>query len=90
MTMTAIAISQARALALSLAFKAIRAYVGSGVFDRVAAQAQSLISADMSGQEKMESLKVFIVAERIAISTAIRDTIVGIVRLRFEQSQSMK
>jgi hypothetical protein len=67
-----------------IAYNAIRMYVGTGLFDRISAEAKNLIFTNMPGQEKMNHLKTFFMREGIIVSGIIRDLIVSIVRLRFE------
>lgn len=62
----------------------LKLYVGSGVYERVSKEAFRLIFTNLTGDEKMASLKAFIASEGLVIHKIVRDAVVAFTRLRFE------
>ena len=58
-----------KSLVLSALYAALRAYLGSGVYDRIAAQVTALTAASgLTGAEKMARVLAFAQAEAITAS----------------------
>ena len=68
---------------LAAAYNALRLYIGGGVFDRIQAEVEALLSADaLSGEMKMAHVLAFTKAEFTALSTTAIRAVVEVVLLR--------
>ena len=70
---------------LVVAYASIRAYIGGGLFDRMADLVQDLSSATMPGKEKKKQVANFLVAESVKLTDIFLDLVIAIVRARFER-----
>ena len=68
---------------IAAAYHALRLYVGGGVFDRIQAEVEALLSADaLSGEMKMAHVIAFTQAEFTTLSTTAIRAVVEVVLLR--------
>lgn len=68
---------------IAAAYNALRLYVGGGVFDRIKAEVEALLSADaLSGEMKMAHVIAFTKAEFTTLSTTAIRAVVEVVLLR--------
>ena len=76
-----------KSLLLAALYSALKAYLGSGVYNRIAGQVMILMSAtDMTGAEKMANVLAFAQREAIAASEYLIRAAVELILYR-EQSQ---
>ena len=76
-----------KSLLLSALYSALKAYLGSGVYNRIAGQVMILMSAtDMTGAEKMANVLAFAQREAITASEYLIRAAVELILYR-EQSQ---
>ena len=75
-----------KSLLLSALYSALRAYLGSGVYDRLAGQVVLLMTAtDMPGAEKMNNVLAFAQREAIAASEYLIRAAVELILMRAKQ-----
>ena len=68
---------------ITAAYNALRLYIGGGVFDRIKAEVEALLSADaLSGEMKMAHVLAFTQAEFTTLSTTAIRAVVEVVLLR--------
>lgn len=73
-------------LLLATIYSAIKAYIGSGVYNRIAGQVMILMSAtDMSGAEKMANVLAFAQREAIMASEYLIRAVVELILMRAKQ-----
>ncbi len=73
-------------LLLATIYSAIKAYLGSGVYNRIAGQVMLLMSAtDMTGAEKMANVLAFAQREAIAASEYLIRAVVELILMRAKQ-----
>ncbi len=73
-------------LLLATIYSAIKAYLGSGVYNRIAGQVMVLMSAtDMTGAEKMANVLAFAQREAIAASEYLIRAVVELILMRAKQ-----
>jgi hypothetical protein len=82
---------------LTVAYGALRAAVGSGLFERIGAKVVEMIDKDIPGDEKKELVKQFVLDEAYAFVgrfgsgwKVALDLVIAIVRWRFEVSEPKK
>ena len=76
-----------KSLLLAALYSALKAYLGSGVYNRIAGQVMILMSAtDMTGAEKMANVLAFAQREAITASEYLIRAAVELILYR-EQSQ---
>jgi hypothetical protein len=75
---------------IETAFTALRWYVSSGIFDRVAALVTALIDQDIPGEQKREKVIQFFEDEYGLIwgaaTNIVLDAVIALTRLKFELS----
>ena len=75
-----------KSLLLSALYSALKAYLGSGVYNRIAGQVMILMSAtDMTGAEKMANVLAFAQREAIAASEYLIRAAVELILMRAKQ-----
>ena len=75
-----------KSLLLSTLYSALKAYLGSGVYNRIAGQVMILMSAtDMTGAEKMANVLAFAQREAIAASEYLIRAAVELILMRAKQ-----
>lgn len=67
---------------IAIIYNAVRALVGSGLFDRAALLIRELSDTDIPGEEKKESLLAYLAQERANLSGVIVDGLIFAVRLK--------
>ena len=73
-------------LLLATIYSALKAYLGSGVYNRIAGQVMILMSAtDMTGAEKMANVLAFAQREAIAASEYLIRAAVELILMRAKQ-----
>lgn len=71
---------------LATIYSALKAYLGSGVYNRIAGQVMILMSAtDMTGAEKMANVLAFAQREAIAASEYLIRAVVELILMRAKQ-----
>ena len=71
---------------LATLYSALKAYLGSGVYNRIAGQVMILMSAtDMTGAEKMANVLAFAQREAIAASEYLIRAVVELILMRAKQ-----
>jgi hypothetical protein len=76
-----------KSLLLAAVYNALRAYAGSGVFNRIVAHAMLLMSDNkMTGQEKMATVIAFANQEALNLSTTLVRAIVEIFLLKYQEA----
>ena len=71
-----------KALLLSTLFTVLRAYVGGGLFDRIAAQVRDLSGTALTGQERMAMVLSFAARESATLGETLVRAVVEIVLLK--------
>ena len=75
-----------KSLLLSALYSALKAYLGGGVYNRIAGQVMILMSAtDMTGAEKMANVLAFAQREAIAASEYLIRAAVELILMRAKQ-----
>jgi len=74
-----------KALLLATLIAALRAYIGGGVYDRIAKLVTFLLGSDIPGQEKMDYVVKTIKAETSELSTQIIRAAAEIILLKVRQ-----
>lgn len=75
-----------KSILLSALYSALKAYLGGGVYNRIAGQVMILMSAtDMTGAEKMANVLAFAQREAIAASEYLIRAAVELILLRAKQ-----
>lgn len=75
-----------KSIFLSTLYSALKAYLGSGVYNRIAGQVMILMSAtDMTGAEKMANVLAFAQREAIAASEYLIRAAVELILMRAKQ-----
>ena len=75
-----------KSLLLAALYSALKAYLGSGVYNRIAGQVMILMSAtDMTGAEKMANVLAFAQREAIAASEYLIRAAVELILMRAKQ-----
>jgi hypothetical protein len=73
-------------LLIAAAYNAIRAYLGTGVFDRVSQMVRNLIySSAYTGEQKKELVIAFARGEFETIRTRVIEAIIAVTLLRFDK-----
>lgn len=77
-----------KSLLLSTLYSAFRAYLGSGIYDRIAGQVVLLMMAkDMTGAEKMANVLAFVQREAITASEYLVRAAVELILYRAKSEQ---
>ena len=75
-----------KSILLSALYSALKAYLGGGVYNRIAGQVMILMSAtDMTGAEKMANVLAFAQREAIAASEYLIRAAVELILMRAKQ-----
>jgi cytochrome b len=78
-----------KSLLLNALYALVRAYVNSGVFDRVAALVEELIDTDIPGSEKRDTVLQFVKDEFGEVwglmTSIVVDLIIAVTRLKKEK-----
>ena len=76
-----------KSLLLAAVYNALRAYAGSGVFNRIVAHAAMLMSDNnLSGQEKMATVIAFANQEALNLSSTLIRAIVEVFLLKYQSA----
>lgn len=71
-----------KSILLSTLITALRMYVGSGLFDRIATEVRKLAGSRMTGQQRMQSVLEFATRELSIVSENLVRAVVEIVLLK--------